>query len=251
MEQDTNIAPLTRGQVREVDRLAIEELGIPGVVLMENAAAGAVRVLLDTLGQARGIAPGHGRGLSVAVLCGGGNNGGDGYAMARHLHNQGVAVTIYAFKPPAELRGDALTNCAICQRMGLTIVPAPEGVEMGAMAAGWEQADAVVDALLGTGFSGTVRPSLAAAIARVNALDGPVVLAVDVPSGLDCDSGQVAGGGEDAAVRADVTVTFVARKVGFDKPGAAAWLGAVVVVGIGAPPELAMRVRQAGRRRGA
>ncbi|MEX0654023.1 MAG: NAD(P)H-hydrate epimerase [Phycisphaeraceae bacterium] len=242
MEQDTNIAPLTRGQVREVDRLAIEELGIPGMVLMENAAAGAVRVLLDTLAQRRGIAPGRGGGLSVAVLCGGGNNGGDGYAMARHLHNHGAAVTLYAFKPPAELRGDALTNCAICQRMGLPIVPAIEEMDLTAMAEGWAQADAVVDALLGTGFSGTVRPSLAAVMARVNALAGPVVLAVDVPSGLDCDSGTVGPGGTAAAVRADVTVTFVARKVGFDKPGAAAWLGEVVVVGIGAPPELVVRV---------
>ncbi|MEX0745612.1 MAG: NAD(P)H-hydrate epimerase [Phycisphaeraceae bacterium] len=232
MNQHTNIGSLTRYQVREVDRLAIEQLGIPGLVLMENAALGATQALLSRLKPARGRA-------RVAVLCGGGNNGGDGYAMARHLHNAGLAVTVYALKDPAKLTGDAATNHTICQRMGLAIELVLDASAIEATARQWGEAAAVVDALLGTGFAGEVREPMATAIRQVKDLTGPLVLAVDVPSGLDCQTGEVAG----ATVRADVTVTFVARKTGFDAAGAAAWLGEVVVVGIGVPPELIEQVR--------
>lgn len=232
MNQHSSNAPLTRDQVREVDRLAIESLGIPGIVLMENAARGATQALLARLAPPRPPA-------RVAIVCGGGNNGGDGYAMARHLHNHGCAVTLDAMKDPAGLSGDAATNHAICRRMGLAIEPVLEKPAIEAAAQRWAAADAVVDAMLGTGFAGEVREPMATAIRQLNALSGPLVLAVDVPSGLDCQSGAAA----EATVRADVTVTFVARKTGFDAPGAAAWLGEVVVADIGAPPELIDRVR--------
>ncbi|MFA9480419.1 NAD(P)H-hydrate epimerase [Phycisphaerales bacterium AB-hyl4] len=230
MDQHTNIGPLTRDQVRELDRLAIESLGIPGIVLMENAAAGAAAELRARLG----------RRAKAAILCGGGNNAGDGYAMARHLHNHGHGVTLYALKDPAKLTGDAATNHAICQRMGLPIEQLADAGAIEAAADRWAEADAVVDALLGTGFAGEVREPQATAIRLLNAMSGPTVLAVDVPSGLDCQTGEAA----EACVRADVTATFVARKTGFDVAEARRWLGEVVVVGIGAPPELVERVRR-------
>lgn len=232
MTQNTNIGPLSREQVREVDRRAIDRLGIPGIVLMENAAIHAVAELLAALQPAPGRPP------RVAVLCGGGNNAGDGYAMARHLHNHGAAVAIHALKDPARLTGDAATNHLICQRMGLPITAVLDAPAVQDAARAWADVDAVVDAMLGTGFAGEVREPIATAIEQVNAGQGPLVLAVDVPSGLDCQSGRPA----TATVRADVTVTFVARKVGFAAPSAAAHLGRVVVADIGAPPELIAEV---------
>ena len=114
------MAQLTRRQVREVDRLAIEELRIPGVVLMENAGRNAASVVLEILRTDCGVDPAAGH---VTVLCGGGNNGGDGYVIARHLHNAGVTVVIYSTADPAKLTGDAAVNHSICAKMGLLICP--------------------------------------------------------------------------------------------------------------------------------
>lgn len=208
---------LTRDQVREVDRLAIEELGIPGIVLMENAARNAAAEALTMM-------PAGGR---ATILCGGGNNGGDGYAMARLLHNAGRQVTIFAARDPASLTGDAAINAAIARQMGLIFTDTPD----------LHDADILIDALLGTGFGGEVRQPLAGLIEAINAAGRPV-LAVDVPSGLDCDTGKPAA----ATVRADVTVTFVAEKVGFAAPTAGPYLGRVVVADIGAPASLIDRV---------
>lgn len=213
---------LSRAEVREVDRRAIEDYGVPGVVLMENAGAGTAR-LLESLGV----------GGPVAVACGKGNNGGDGFVIARHLDLAGHAVRLLLACRPEEVRGDAAVNLRIAERSGLTIECLADGDQ-----AAWEVAvagaDWIVDALLGTGASGTPMGAIAAAIGAINAgraRGGTRVLAVDLPSGLDCDTGTAAG----ACVRADATATFVARKRGFDAAGAAAFTGDVHVIGIGAP----------------
>ena len=220
---------LSRAEVREVDRLAIEEYGVPGVVLMENAGGGAAR-LLESLGI----------GGPVAIVCGKGNNGGDGFVIARHLDLAGHAVRLLLACPPEEIRGDAAVNLAIATRSGLAI----ECLAAADQAA-WERALAgaawIVDALLGTGASGAPAGAVAIAIAAINAVrarGGVRVLAVDLPSGLDCDTGTAAG----ACVRADATATFVARKRGFDAAGAAGSTGAVHVIGIGAPRAVLARV---------
>jgi NAD(P)H-hydrate epimerase len=218
---------LTRAEVREVDRLAIEEYGLPGILLMENAGAGAAR-LLESL-QIEG---------PVAIACGPGNNGGDGFVIARHLDAAGHAVRLVLACEPDRYRGDAAVNLRVAERSGLTIeILADAGLtawERALSAAAW-----VVDALLGTGAVGPPRGSVAAAIAAVTAARGAGarVLAVDLPSGLDCDTGTAPG----ACVRADVTATFVAAKAGFDRPGAAALTGAVHVLGIGVPRDLLAR----------
>ena len=209
----------SRQQVREVDRRAVEEFGVPGVVLMENAGRGAAELLLSLGVRGR-----------VTVCCGKGNNGGDGFVIARHLDNHGVPVRVLLFARPEELVGDAAVNFGIIRTAGLPIAvhadsPAVESLREELAAAEW-----VVDALFGTGLSGPVRPPFDQVIAAINA--GPAkVLAVDIPSGLDCDTGRPLG----PTVRARHTVTFVGLKQGFAAPEAGEWLGQVHVVAIGAP----------------
>ena len=214
--------PLSRAEVRDVDRRAIKVFGVPGVVLMENAGAGAARLLVSL-----GI-----RG-PVIIACGKGNNGGDGFVIARHLDSAGYPVRLILACPPEEIGGDAAVNLQIAQRSGLPIEQLANG-DLKDWEAAIAGADWVIDALLGTGASGPPTGTVAVAIAAINAIRDQTtarVLAVDLPSGLDCDTGQTAG----ACIRADLTATFVAPKQGFDLAGAAAYTGRVEVVGIGAP----------------
>lgn len=212
---------LSRDAVRAVDRAAIEVYGIPGAVLMENAAIGLADEAIHWLGAGA-------LGAKVLIICGSGNNGGDGYALARHLHNRGARPVLVPLGEPRP-GSDAALNLAICRRMGLPEV-APADLDR------HRDADLVVDAIFGTGLDRPVAGAAAEAIAWINR-SGRRVLAVDVPSGLDCDTGRPLG----AAVRAGRTVTFVAPKPGFAMPGAGEYTGAVTVVGIGAPVELIAR----------
>lgn len=226
---------LSRDDIRRIDKLAVEKLGIPGVVLMENAGRSAADIVLGILRDEQPVAAGKN---SVAVLCGGGNNGGDGYVIARQLHIAGVGVRIYTAADRANLSGDAAINSAIASRMGLPSRDVLTLAQLDAASPELESADIFVDALLGTGFRGNVRSDLAAVIQLCNRL-APAggrrkVVAVDVPSGLDCDSGLAS----NATIRADVTVTFVAMKRGFLNAAAEKYTGRVIVVGIGAPVEL-------------
>jgi NAD(P)H-hydrate epimerase len=213
------LPPLTREESRAVDQWATESLGIPGIVLMENAGRGVVDALLECDPRVR----------SVCILCGKGNNGGDGFVIARHLAIRGVAVRVALLAPPGELTGDAQTNYRILARSGQEVADLsqvtdlPQSLDALAGDAGW-----LVDALLGTGASGEPREPYRTAIAWMNGKPSRR-LAVDVPSGLDCDTGQAAA----ATVRADLTCTFVARKVGFADAAAQDYLGEVRVVGIG------------------
>ncbi|MDX1682800.1 MAG: NAD(P)H-hydrate epimerase, partial [Phycisphaeraceae bacterium] len=192
---------LTREQVREVDRLAIEEIGIPGIVLMENAARNGADVASEMLAETGG--------RTVAIFCGGGNNGGDGYAIGRHLHNRGMDVTIVAAKDREGLDGDAATNAAIIDQLDVVIVDVLDEDAVEGEKKVWADADLLIDALLGTGFEGEVRGHLVKVIEAINYHSAPT-LAVDVPSGLDAGSGEPSS----ATVRAARTVTFVATKEG-------------------------------------
>lgn len=222
---------LGRQQVRELDRRATEEYGLSGAVLMENAGRGAVDVLCRL-----------GIDGPVVIVCGGGNNGGDGLVMARHLDLRGHTVRVLLLKEPHELRGDAAINCriAIQSQLPLTVV-APDTLPhlpSDGSSSDWASVDGVaadwiVDAVLGTGARGAVREPLASVIRAMNAAAGRK-LAVDLPSGLDCDSG-VPG---DPTFRADYTCTFVAPKRGFAHPAATELLGTLHVLDIGAPRQL-------------
>ena len=183
---------LSRDQVRAFDKHAIETLGIPSAVLMENAGRGAAQVL-----EALGI-----RG-PIVICCGKGNNGGDGLVMARHLTNRGFDVRTLLFAGPEDEIDDAN------------------------LAALFARADWIVDALFGTGLTGPLRVPFDRLVTLINASPARV-LAVDIPSGLDCDTGTPLG----AAIRAEHTVTFIAPKLGYN-PAALEFTGRVHVVDIG------------------
>ncbi len=214
--------PLTRAEVREVDRRAIDEYGMSGLVLMENAGRGCVNTLMR-LGC---------RGL-VAVVCGKGNNAGDGFVIARHLDLRRVPVKVVLLGSPADLRGDAAANYAIIARSELPIVDLSSRFEAAAFREQLNGAEWIVDALLGTGATGSPRWPMDEAIQIMNVASAKR-LAVDLPSGLDCDSGEATAN----TFRADHTCTFVAPKFGFTSAGAAAFLGQVHVLDIGAPRRL-------------
>jgi len=218
----TSAFRLTRAQVREIDRLAIERYHIPSIVLMENAARGAAEVAWEMLGRNAKA--------SVQIVCGGGNNGGDGLAIARHLHNRGVAVTILLAIDPEKYIGDALINFKIVQAMNLPMI----GRSQAAEAIRTAPADLVIDALFGTGLTQPPRAEGAAIIELVNLRAEPI-LAIDLPSGLDCDTGLPLG---EHCVHATRTVTFVAEKAGFADPISRQFTGEVTVAEIGCPKEL-------------
>lgn len=213
-------APLTRDQVRAVDRITIEHFGMPGLLLMEHAAM-ALRQACDRFNRETGQLDRRG----VAIVCGGGNNGGDGYALARLLANTGADVQIFAAKAIDDLDGDAAVNAKIARTMGLNVSPANADV-IASLECGL-----LVDTLLGTGLTSSPREDASALINAMNQCSSPT-LAVDLPSGLDCDVGIPLG---DTCVRADFTVSFVAEKIGFAH--ASSWTGHVHVGDIGCPAE--------------
>ena len=234
---------LTRAQSREIDRLAMDRLGIPGVVLMENAGINATDVATGMLEAIEGN--------KVAIVCGGGNNGGDGYVIARHLVNAGRKVVVYNATDPSQLTGDAQVNYGICLRMGVKLMRCDDAQSLAEQSPHWSAADLLIDALLGTGFD-AARGLKGHAVAMIDAINHvgdarqrgsehavgkPLVLAIDVPSGLDCDTGE-APASPGTVVRADATVTFVARKLGFDVDHSQEYTGEVFEVGIGIPPAL-------------
>jgi NAD(P)H-hydrate epimerase len=210
---------LTREQVREIDRRSIEEYHIPGIALMENAAHGAA-----TIARAMML---DGKRGNVLIICGGGNNGGDGLAIARLLHNRQKRVQIVLANPLERYTGDALTNLKTIQVIRLPLW-SPEQDSIPAVAG---EFDLVVDALFGTGL--TTPPRETRWIDYMNTQPAPV-LAIDLPSGLDCDTGLPLG----TCVRATQTVTFVARKAGFANPESRQYTGPVIVADIGCPREL-------------
>jgi NAD(P)H-hydrate epimerase len=198
----------------------MDDYGVPGIVLMENAGRGTAELL-----RSLGI---HG---PVAICCGKGNNGGDGFVIARHLDNCHVPARVLLFASPDQLRGDAALNYRIIAKSGLSIsISASPTLDLPAFERELASVEWVVDALLGTGLAGSVQPPYADVINAINA-GGARVLAVDIPSGLDCDTGRPLG----VAVRAQHTATFVAEKKGFANAEARAWLGQVHVLPIGAP----------------
>ena len=211
---------LSRAQVREIDRRSIEQYRIPGIILVENAARAVVEVAIEMLQCVD--AP------SVVIVCGGGNNGGDGLAVARHLHNRGVDVKIALAVDPNAYRGDAEINWKIVSAMNIPIC----STEASGARAAASSSRLIIDALFGTGLKAPPRDN--AWIESMNAAAVPV-LAVDLPSGLDCDTGEPLG---PACVRATRTVTFVAEKVGFSNAIARQYLGDVIVGDIGCPREL-------------
>lgn len=214
-----NPRTLTRDQVREVDRRAIEEYGMSGLVLMENAGRGCA----DTLCRLGISGP-------VVICCGKGNNAGDGFVIARHLDLRGFAAKVLLWCDPGQLTGDAATNYRILTKMDLPIFAYSGVHDASRLAAHLNGADWIVDGLLGTGARGEPRPPLDEVISQLNQ-HGAKKLAIDLPSGLDCDTGAAAS----VTFRADHTCTFVAAKPGLLAPQAKSVVGEIHVLDIGAP----------------
>ena len=215
---------LSRDEVRDVDRRAIEEYGLPGVVLMENAGRGCAALIDEG---------------PVVICCGKGNNGGDGFVIARHLDNRGIKVEVFLVCPPDQLQGDAKINCDVAVKAGIAVRVASDFSDWLKIAPRIARARWIVDALLGTGFTGELREPYRTAIRIMNnrtgyRVPGQRVLAVDVPSGMDVDTGQPAS----ECIKADVTATFVATKRGFLAPGDQPFLGRLEVIDIGVPRRL-------------
>jgi NAD(P)H-hydrate epimerase len=217
---------LSRAAVRALDRRTIQELGLPALVLMENAGRACADEVQRMLGRLTGRVP---------VLCGPGNNGGDGLVIARTLWNRGIeAPAVFVGSRPALEEGaeEVRTNLRLLRGLGHDVEVVEDVAAALALAPLLSGAALVVDALFGTGLTRAIEEPWRTVIRQVNAGTRPV-LAVDVPSGLDADTGTVLG----AAVRASATVTFVARKPGFTRGRGPELCGRVVVAEIGVPRE--------------
>lgn len=226
---DSNLF-MTRDQIRKYDKLAIEELGIPGVVLMENAGRHAAEVAMTLCKSKR-----------VGVVTGPGNNGGDGYVIARHLINEGLEVNTYITVPETKIKGDALINYKILKSMGAPVFDYSNPKHLLELKQNLLSDGFVVDALLGTGVSKKVEGHIADVIDLINDSLLPV-LSVDIPSGLDTDTGRPWG----RAVRAIATVTFGHMKKGLVLYPGAELCGELYVVPIGVPADISERARYEG-----
>lgn len=215
---------LTREQVRRVDQLAVQKYGMTGLVLMENAGRGAAAIILKIYGASS----------SAMIFCGPGNNGGDGCVIARHLHNAGWTVRVMVTGDQSKMSPDMSANYGIIESMGLKPIIATDHDTQQAMIKTIDKDELVIDALLGTGFQGQVRSPLAELIEAMNESPKKSLIAIDIPSGLECDAGTPT----NATIKADRTITFVASKVGFSSPEATSFLGHVDVVEIGVPNEV-------------
>ena len=209
-------------EMQEMDRIAIQELGIPGVVLMENAARGASRIFMEHFDPP---SKSH-----VVILCGRGNNGGDGYVMARYLQQTGLKVTVIILSKSDKISGDALINLEIIRRMGLEILEVPGIDQWGDVNQLITHCNYFIDGILGTGLSSPVRDFYGQVIGDVNA-SGKSVMAIDIPSGLNARNGQVMG----TAIHADLTVTFGFPKIGQLVFPGADLVGRLVRIDIGIP----------------
>ncbi|MBM3501848.1 MAG: NAD(P)H-hydrate epimerase, partial [Armatimonadetes bacterium] len=210
----------TAEEMRAIDEAAIQEYGIPGMVLMENAG-------LQVLAAVEELA---GRGSRIRIICGRGNNGGDGLVVARRLHDRGADVQALLLAEAAGPRGDAQASFAIARRAGVPILEAPSPRVLNRAA---EEADLLVDGILGTGTKGAVQGPALVAIKATQRCAGTII-AIDIPSGISGNDGSVLG----EAVRADVTVTFALPKIGLYTYPGHAHCGDIRIADIGIPRAL-------------
>lgn len=218
---------LTREEMRELDRKAIEEYKIPGIILMENAGRNVVEEILKMLDDPQQA--------KVAILCGKGNNGGDGFVVARHLHNHSIHVDVFLIARVSDILkdGDAGTNLQILLNMKIPVNEIFDIPGVNSILKELHNYNILADALFGTGLSGDVREPFKTLINGVNNLNKPTI-SVDIPSGLDCNTGKILGTG----IKATKTVTFAIAKKGFYLNDGPSYTGKVIVSDISIPREL-------------
>jgi NAD(P)H-hydrate epimerase len=216
---------LTAAQMRDADRQTIEEVGIPSIVLMENAGRQVVAALeaaYDDLSE-----------RDVAVLCGPGSNGGDGFVIARTLHQRGISVSVFVIAMMSDIKGDARLNLEILGRLGVSVVEIADGQAWDLHFSEISHCELIVDAIFGTGLKMPLSGLMETVAADVNASDIPVV-AVDLPTGLSADRAETIG----PCIRASLTVTLAAPKLPLVLPPGEAHAGNIVVADIGIPQEV-------------
>src|SRR3990170_515433 len=216
---------LNSAQVREADRRTIDEIGIPSLVLMENAGRQVVAAMEAMHGELLD--------RQVAVLCGHGNNGGDGCVVARTLLQRGVSVSVFLIGRVADVRGDARTNLEILGRLGLTVVEIADSQAWELHFSEVRDCSLIVDAIFGTGLNAPVSGLIGSVIADVNA-SGITVVSVDMPSGLSADAVQPIG----ESIEADTTVTLAAPKLPLVLPPGETRAGDIVIADIGIPADV-------------
>jgi ADP-dependent NAD(P)H-hydrate dehydratase / NAD(P)H-hydrate epimerase len=219
----------TREIIREIDRISIEEYGIPGLILMENAGRAVSKVVFEEFpllsGSLKTLPLGrYPKSQRIAIFAGSGNNGGDGFVIARHLISEGLDVTTYLTSEPKKYSGDALTNFEALRKIGGKLVDIRNGFSQ------YQWADLIIDALFGTGLDRDVGGFYRDVIDFINSQPVPRI-AVDIPSGLDADTGFPLG----VSVKADVTVTFVVPKIGLAVYPGIDYAGKVYVADITTP----------------
>ena len=220
---------VTADEMQRMDRATIESFDIPGRVLMENAGRGATAFFLETIYRHH---PG-----AVGIAAGRGNNGGDGFVMARYLRQQGIPVTVFLFSPSDRVKGDAAANLDLLNRMGVPVVEVADAAAFEAQKLKMHHQRTWIDAILGTGLSSEVRGYFRTIIDFINQQERPV-FAVDIASGLNADTGQICGVGVQAAA----TATFGFAKVGHLAYPGRALTGQLKVIEIGIPPYIAAEV---------
>ncbi|MCU0590079.1 MAG: NAD(P)H-hydrate dehydratase [Desulfobacterales bacterium] len=221
---------LTSAEMQTLDRLTIEQFGLPGRLLMENAGREATRVFLSHFGESAR--------QGVGVMAGRGNNGGDGYVIARCLAQRGYPVRVYLLSAADRIQGDAAANLKLLPAAGVPVVQVPDEAAFSRCQRDMRAEAVWVDAIFGTGLHSEVRGLFRHAIEFINQLNRPV-LAVDIPSGLSADTGQPCG----ACIRARITATFAYPKIGQVIFPGADYTGRLEVVDIGIPPAMAERIR--------
>lgn len=214
---------LSRDQIRSFDRIAIEDCQVPGIILMENAGRGATEVIQTFLSDED----------HVLIVCGTGNNGGDGFVVARHLVATGSTVSVVLLGEPDKLRGDALANHDAFLGLGGNVTVVADEASLPVFETELMQATVVVDGIFGTGLDREVKGRFAQVIDRMNATPATRV-ALDLPSGLDANTGSVLG----TAVVADATITFGALKLGLLTPTGSRLCGDIHVAGLGVPSSI-------------
>jgi len=217
---------VTAAEMQQMDGETIQSFGIPGRVLMESAGRGAARFLLESF---EGIENAY-----LAVLAGRGNNGGDGFVVARYAAQRGIDVVVYLLAEAKRVTGDARDNLALLAPLSIPVVEIPDGDTLAEYEPDMAQHDVWVDAVFGTGLSADIRGHYREAIDLLNSFQRPV-LAIDIPSGVNADNGQICG----TCVRAAATATFAYPKIGHVVHPGAQHTGHLEVIDIGIPPLIA------------
>lgn len=214
---------LNKEQMQEADRITISEYGVPSIVLMENAALSVVKIIEEKFSDIS----------DIAILCGKGNNGGDGLAVARHLFNRGYNVKVYLFSKINELKGDPKINLSICQKLGIEIKSIPTDKIFYEVFPEFFDWPLLIDGLFGTGLDKPLEGFWATIVEAINSLPS-LILSIDIPSGLNASQWEVKG----PAIKAHTTVTFGGYKIAHIFPPASNYCGKVHLFGIGIPREL-------------